>query len=122
MREREPDAAELGEAGPFGVEDAAGDGEVGDRVSVEEEVAVAEADEESDEGEQDAGDEERIGFAGDYRADGFGIAGDPDGGLAEGAFAGRFLAEDDGAGFLGLAWIGARFGGRLRHRLDCLSG
>ena len=35
VRKRQPDAAELGDAGPFGVEDAAGYGEVRYRVSVE---------------------------------------------------------------------------------------
>jgi len=72
---------------------------MGDRVSVEEEVAVVEADEEGYEGEEQAGDEERVGFARDYGADGFGIAGNPDGGLAEGAGAGGFFAEFEGAGF-----------------------
>jgi hypothetical protein len=74
---------------------------MGNGVSVEEEVAVVEADEESDEGDEDAGDEEWIGFAGDDRAHGFRIAGNPDGALTERAGAGAAAAEDDFAG-LGL--------------------
>jgi hypothetical protein len=39
---------------------------------------VVEADEECDEGEEDAADEERVGFAGDDWAHGLGITGNPD--------------------------------------------
>ena len=67
-------------------------------VSIEQKVAVVEADEESDECDEDAGDEERVGLAGDDRAHGFRIAGHPDGRLAEGAGAGAAAAEDDLAG------------------------
>ena len=56
-------------------------------------------DEECDEGDENASCEDRVGFAGDYRADGFGISGNPDGGLAEGAGAGGLLAEDELTGF-----------------------
>jgi hypothetical protein len=71
-------------------------------VSVEQKVAVMEADEESDERDENAGDEERVGLAGDDRAHGFRVAGNPDGRLAEGAGAGAAAAKDDFAGF-GLA-------------------
>jgi len=57
------------------------------------------ADEERYEGEEDAADEDGVGFAGDDGAHGFGIAGNPDGRLAEGAFAAAVPAEDDLAGF-----------------------
>jgi hypothetical protein len=73
-----------------------------DCVSVEEEVAVVEADEERDEGDENATYEEWVGFAGNNRTHGFGIAGNPDGRLAEGAFAGALAAEDNFAG-LGFA-------------------
>jgi hypothetical protein len=95
---------------------------VGDRVSVEEEVAVAEADEEGYEGDEDSRDEEGVGLAGDYGADGFGVSGNPDGGLAEGTGAGGFLAEDERAGLgcreLGVASGGASVWARSRHGLE----
>jgi hypothetical protein len=78
---------------------------VGDRVSVEEKVAVVEADEESNERDENASDEEWVGFAGDDRAHGFGIAGNPDGSLADGAGAGALTAQDNFARF-GLAEFG----------------
>ena len=55
VREGKPDAAELDEGGVAVVDDAAGDAEMGDGVSVEEEVAVGVADDEGDEGEDDRG-------------------------------------------------------------------
>ena len=60
MRQGEPDAAELAEAGVAGVGEAAGDAEVGDGVSVEEEVVAAGADDEADQGEDEGGE----GYAG----------------------------------------------------------
>jgi hypothetical protein len=88
----------LGDAGPLRVEDAAGYGEMGYRVSVQNEITVVEADEECDERDEDASYEDGVGFARDHRADGFGIARNPDGCLAEGAGATALLAEDEGAG------------------------
>ncbi len=61
---------------------------MGDGVSVEQQIAVVEADEERGEGEENAGDEERVGLAGDDRAHGLGIARNPDGRFAQGAAAG----------------------------------
>jgi hypothetical protein len=54
-------------------------------VSIEEEIAAMDTDEERYEGDENGGNEDGIGLAGDYGADGFGISGNPDGGLAEGA-------------------------------------
>ncbi len=51
MRKREPDGAELQEAGSAGIEDAAGDVDVGDGVSVEKQVAVLQVVEEGRDGD-----------------------------------------------------------------------
>ena len=65
MGQGEPDAAELLEAGVSGVEEAAGDAEVGDGVAVEEEVAAGVADDERQEAKDRGGDGDRAGlFAG----------------------------------------------------------
>ena len=70
VRQRQPDSAQLHEAGVAGVENAAGDAEVSDGIAVEEHVAVGSADgqrhESGHDGEHADGKGLRAGCGGDY--------------------------------------------------------
>jgi hypothetical protein len=62
MREREPNRAELEKAGCFGIEDAAGDVDVGDRVAVKKHIAKLEVEEKRQYGNAGGEPEEKLSF------------------------------------------------------------